>query len=81
MKVFTQNAIEREITAIEGSSLFIGVHDDEQQFEIFKKAATKNADSVRKMFVFNDVDTCYDFVLAKISANLHNQIVVFVGDQ
>jgi len=80
MKMFAQKAIQRETTEIEGTSILIVVHDDEQQLEKFKKIATKNTDSARKIFVFNDVDTFYDFVCVKASSNLR-QIVVFVGGQ
>jgi hypothetical protein len=81
MKIFAQKAIQRETTEIEGTSILIVVHDDEQQLEKFKKTSTKNADSARKIFVFNDLDTFYDFFIEKNSSDSRIQIVVFVGGQ
>jgi hypothetical protein len=79
MKVFVQKAIEQQQAAIEESLIFIVVHDDEHQIEIYKKIATKNANSARRIFTFNDCDTFYDFVIEKVSSKEHIKIIIFVG--
>jgi hypothetical protein len=81
MRVFAQNVMESAKTAIEGKYIFIVVHDDEQQIKMYKNIATKNADSVERIFVYNNVDACYDFVVEKVSSRPDIQIIVFVGGQ
>ncbi|UJR19298.1 hypothetical protein I4U23_022427 [Adineta vaga] len=81
MKVFAQMALERGKTEIEASCIFIVVHDDEQQIEMYKNIATKNEDSAERIFVYNNVDECYDFVIDIVSTRQSVQITVFVGGQ
>jgi len=79
LKILAQNAIERQREAIQSHIILIAVHDDQEQIKAFQKIAAKDANSIRKMYVFDNEDACVDFVCERVSLNPDVKINVFVG--
>lgn len=80
MSIFIQKAIDCRIKNNESRSITIAVHDDEEKSKCLKNIATADHEnSIRNVYVFDNIDECYDFILEKVSSDPLVTITILVG--